>query len=447
MTSISKLSPSSIIVLIALALPTTLGCIDVMAVGVAIKTIMVRFNTPIHDAQWLLSAYTLGTAVFLIIFGKLADVYGRRKLLLIGIVIFGLSSLSAALSPSIWPLVISRFIQGLSTAIIMTTSIAIIMHSFSKQDLGPMMAKWASALGVGSAISPLLGGFFLHYLNWQSIFLFNIPFCFLSFFLVLKVLPESKDDNASKKLPYIEAFFLTIMLVSLMTILAEGNVFGWTSIWTVLFGIAFIVSLILFLFTNAHTKNQLFDFSLFTIKSFTPATLSGFLSYGLVYGFLFLFNVYLQQSYGLSTLMAGLAMTPYVLGWTLSAQLLKNYINLYPHKYLMLSGFFVLAGDLVLMSFIHSGTPLIFILTMIFVYSYAIIHCNAPSMTTATMHVPQHKVGVASSVVFTLRWVGGAFGIVLTTLMFKYESFSAACIYLACTAILGMACSAFISKK
>src|SRR5437870_4283307 len=135
--------------LLALCLPMVVACIDVMAVSIAINTIMRDFSASITKAQWLLSAYTIGTAAFLIVIGKLADIYGRRKLYLLGVFIFSLSSLIAAFSGNIDTLIFARFFQGIASAILMMSSIAIITQSFSSLERGPIIAKWGFALSLG----------------------------------------------------------------------------------------------------------------------------------------------------------------------------------------------------------------------------------------------------------------------------------------------------------
>lgn len=156
---------------VALCAPLVITCVEIMAISVALRQIMQEFSSTIETAQWLISAYTLGIASFLIVVGRLADLYGRRRLLIIGVVLFGLASVLATVSMTMPQLIACRFIQGVASSMISTTVISIITHHFPKEIRGSMIAKWSISLGVGLSVGPLVGGLLIYFLIGEPYFL------------------------------------------------------------------------------------------------------------------------------------------------------------------------------------------------------------------------------------------------------------------------------------
>ncbi len=147
----------SFFLMVALCLPVMMACVDIMAVSVALHNIMTTFNVNVVKVQYLLSAYTIGTAALFLLFGRLADKYGRKKLFIIGVTAFGVASLFAAIANSFVLLLFARLIQGISSSIMMTATVAVISHTHDNQVKINMLIRWGGALGFAMAMGPFFG--------------------------------------------------------------------------------------------------------------------------------------------------------------------------------------------------------------------------------------------------------------------------------------------------
>lgn len=419
----NKIVDSQFCILFALCLPVTIACVDVMAISVAYNNIMQDFSGSIIKTQWVLSGYTIGTAAFLITIGKLADIHGRRRMLLLGVFLFSFSSLMAALSFSMNLLIISRFVQGIASAMMMTTVISIITYQFSPQVRGAIIAKWGISLGLGLAVGPFVGGVFIYWLNWRSIFIVNIPICLIAYLLISRYISESKDDKTIPKIDWLETCLLTCILISLVTILSAGSSLGWSSkSINVLIGI-FTATLILFVFVERKKKNPIIDFILFKQPNFFGATFCGFISYFCMYAWLFIFGVYLQNTFEMSTLEAGLVCSSFSISFAFSSKMIGSVIYKLGNKLLIQFGFTLTIVAFIWMATITLSTNIWEFILMFFLLGTGITIVNAPSMTAATEYVPSYKTGIASGIIFTIRWLGGSVGIVITTIIFQIFSY------------------------
>ncbi len=326
-------------ILLALCLPVVVACIDVMAVSVGLNNIISDLSITLNQAQWLLSGYTIGTAAFLIIIGKLADIYGRRKLLLLGIMGFTFSSLIASVSSSIVILIGCRFFQGVASAMMMTTVISIITHYYSPTERALILSKWGFSLGLGMAIGPLVGGIIISLFNWRIIFLINLPIGILSYYLVKHFVPESKDEHTRFKINWFESVLLSSVLILLLTILSQGNLWGWSSSLIITLTVCFIGLLISLIFLETKKENPIVDLSLFNYAKFNYATCCGAIAYFCMYAWLFIFSVYLQNVFGMSPLKSGILSASFSIAFAISAKKIGIFIQKIGCNKLMKYGF------------------------------------------------------------------------------------------------------------
>ena len=294
--------------LIAICLPVAISCIDIMALSVALTNIINEMHTNLDKAQWLISGYTVGIASCMIIVGRLADKYGRRRILSYGVILFGIASLVCAFSHDINLLISGRFLQGVASAMMMTTVISLITSNFPVEKRGMVFSQWGTALGLGLAVGPLVGALILLLGNWRWIFLINLPLCVLSYYLIQKFIVESKDEINKLKINWFAAGLLSCISIFLTILIAKTDVLiHMKNAWLIL--LLFIMMCIAFVKIEKSSKNPIVDLKLFSYQNFSAATFAGSISYFCLYAWLFLFNVYLQTALNYSALKAGLILT------------------------------------------------------------------------------------------------------------------------------------------
>lgn len=426
--------------MLALCLPVTIACVDVMAVSVAIAPIMKNFSSSLQTSQWLLSGYTIGTAAFLITIGRLADQYGRRKVLMVGLWMFALASFAASMSTGIYYLILSRFLQGVASSIMMTTVMSIITHEFSPEQRGCVISTYGISLGLGLATGPAIGGLLIAYFNWRAIFLINLPICVISSWLIIEYLPESKNEEGKTSFDWLETIILTLLLLMAVTIISQGGSFGWLSHFMTASYVIFAAILGIFFYMESLKVNPIIDITLFMKPNYFGATACGFLSYFCMYAWLCIIGIYLQNVDGLTTMKVGLLCTPFSLAFAFSSKVLVHLFKRYNNKQIIQVGFLLSATIFLWMATITPFTNHLIMLVMFFLLGVGIVVVNVPSMVAATEHVPLDKAGLASGLIFTIRWLGGSVGVIVVTLIYHIfsESIMYSCIALAISAILGL---------
>lgn len=448
---LNQSSKSTSVLIFALCFPVALACIDVMAVSVALNNIIHDFVTTISRVQWLLTSYIIGTAAFLVTIGRLADKYGRRKLLLCGVALFGVSSLAAGLSPTMLLLIVSRFVQGVASAMLMTTVVSIIMHSISLAERPQAVAHWGMSLGLGMALGPLFGGFILHFFTWRFIFLINIPLCIFVYALINCFVPESKNDMPFK-INWLETVIFTVLLALVVLLLSEGSLWGWASLSSLLIEIAVVLCLVLFVFLAKNQQDSIIDFSLFRVKNYLAATLCGFASYFCMYAWLFVYNIYLQNHLKMSPLHAGFLVASYSLGFAMSSRYVAKAIRMLGGKMTMQLGFVAAVMALCLMAIFSHASTISELAILFYLFGIGITFINAPSITLATEFVSTQKSGSASGVLFTIRWLGGVLGVAIISILYQLFAqpygLQISCMALSAVAIAGLIlCSVKIETK
>ena len=411
-------SPPSILLLFALCFPVMISCIDIMAITVALNDIMRDTHASIEKTQWLISAYTIGIASFLIIIGRLADKYGRKRLLSYGVILFGVASLICALSSSIHLLIVGRFLQGVASSMLMTTALALITNNFPVEKRAMAFGQWGTALGIGLAIGPLVGATIIALANWRWIFIINLPLCVLAYYLARNYVKEFKNDISQTRINGLSATLLSILSVGITLAFSENSF--WTLSYTPLL-IIILFTILLFIFIKIEKRSAfpLIDLALFKYKNYSSALLASSISYFCLYAWLFLFNLYLQSALNYSYLKAGLILTSYSVAFAINSTISGKMMKRFGNKLTMQYGFVVMTIALVLLSLTQETSSVYFLLFTFFIFGVGVTSSLLPSNHAATEFIPPEKSGVASGMIFTCRWLGGSIGVALTTIVFN----------------------------
>lgn len=418
-----KQSRSHFFILLILYLPMMTACVDVMAVSVALKPIIHHLHITLHGAQWLMSAYFLGIASFLIVSGWLADIYGPRKILLYGVAIFAGSSAIAWLASSLFFLVAARFLQGIGCGIMMTVTVAVIARLVSESRRNQAIAWWGVSLGFGLTLGPVIGGVLLTVASWRMIFFVNIPLCLASFFAILYYVPKMPKSVAGAKINWFRALLLIITIVLPVYLITELMFFDQLNHWVFLFGLVFVGFLI---FGRRYYFRDGIDLSLFKSKQYIIGVMSGAISYYCSYAWLFYMNIYLQAGLSFSSLSSGVVMMAYSISFALNSILLTRLLGRLDRVRLMQAGFFIMFLSFVIMLFIHLHVSLFVLLASFFMLGIGMTTINTPSVSLAVSSVPVERSGTASGVMFTIRWLSGALGVICVTFIFHLYSFDLA---------------------
>ena len=300
--------------LAAVSLAAFMTYLDNNIVNVAIPTIQRSLHLSVSGLEWVVSSYLLTVAGLLLVGGRLADVFGRRRLFLVGMVIFTLSSLAAGLAGSGGVLIGSRAIQGIGAALLMPATLAIIMATFTNvRERSMAIGIWAAVGALALATGPALGGVISQHLHWGWIFLINVPIGVVTFAIAIFYVTESRSESASRQLDLPGLATSALSLFALTYALIEGNVSGWTSPRILgAFALAAAAAGI-FLAIEARSASPMVDLKMFRRREFSGGIGTMMIWAFGVLGIYFFTSLYLQQTLGFSPVEAGLAFVPMAL--------------------------------------------------------------------------------------------------------------------------------------
>jgi EmrB/QacA subfamily drug resistance transporter len=386
--------------------------LDGTIVNIAIPSISTAFKASFSEVEWVMNAYLLVFAVSLITTGRLGDLYGRKKVFLIGLCLFTLASLACGLAPSIGFLIAFRAIQGFGGALMMPNTLSIIANVFPPEERGKAMGFWGGVSGISLAVGPSLGGVLVDAASWRWIFFINVPIGVILLVLALRFVPESTDPTSVKQMDYPGVAVLTFSLFALTFALIEGQRYGWTSALILsLFAVA-VVGLAFFVWLERRQIQPLMDLSLFKIRTYSVTNGVGLImSFGMM-GVFFLLPVFLQSVLGYSAIKAGLVMTPLAAVVIIAAPTSGTLSDRIGPKWLMFSGMLIAA----LGFFLTQQAMVVNASWQNFILPFAIsgfgIGMVMPPMTSAVMgSVPPERAGQASGVISSTRQIGSVLGI------------------------------------
>lgn len=397
---------------------------DWSVVNNALPAIQRGLNTSFSQMQWILSSFGLATTISLVTMGRLGDIIGRRKLFLIGLLIAGLSSLGAGLSFSPAFLIVCRCFLGFSMAILMPCSQALITHAYPKNLHGKALGVWMTAVGIGLAIGPLVGGVITQLISWHWIFFFNLPFLLFSFILTSSFIQESKNEKQSKELDFTGIGLLTLGLASLVFAIIETSNWGWTSpiIW-ILFGLSFFGFIAFYLYEK-KTRSPLIHFEFFKNKQFLAGSLGAFSIVFLFWGIFFTTPLYLQNIRNFSPALSGVFMLSHTIPFSLCSHFTGVMSDRVEKKNLVVIGLLISAIGAFLMTFYSTESSLILPLLSLSFFGIGGGIMLGPTVSLGISAIPRSHSGVAAGAVTTLQELGGTLGLALvgTLLLFAEKS-------------------------
>jgi EmrB/QacA subfamily drug resistance transporter len=385
--------------------------LDNTVVNVALPSIQRSLNASTASLEWTVNAYTLSFAVLLVTGGRLGDLFGRRKVFLAGVVIFALSSGAIGFSPSDTWLVGWRAVQGMGSALMMPATLSIITNAFPAAERGKAIGTWAGVSAMALAIGPVVGGFLVESVSWQSIFFLNLPVAVGAIVVALFAVRESRDETVARTVDIPGVLVLTVGLAALVLALVEGNAWHWGSTRELaLFAIA-ALALVSFPIIERRQPAPMVDFKFFRSRTFMGANMVAFIVSFAMLAMFFFMALYMQNILGYSPLQAGVRFLPSTLMIVLIAPLAGRLADRVGPRPLMTFGLACVSGSLFWQSHITVASGYAQLLPGFVLMGVGMAFVMSPMSMAAMNSVEQTKAGVASGILSMNRMVGGTFGV------------------------------------
>ncbi len=385
--------------------------LDNTVVNVALPTIQRELHASISGLEWTVNAYTLSFAVLLVTGGRLGDLFGRRRMFLFGVVVFAASSAAIGFSPDQTWLVVGRAVQGGGAAFMMPGTLSIISNAFPPEERGKAIGTWAGVSAMALALGPVLGGFLVEHVSWQSVFFLNVPVAIGAVVVTLFATRESRDETVAKTVDVPGVVMITLGLGSLVLALVEANSWGWGSIRIVGLLILAVIGLAGFYLVERHGRAPMVDFSFFRSRSFLGANVVAFIVSFSMLAMFFFIALYLQSIQGYSPLQAGVRFLPSTLVLIVMGPVAGRLADKVGPKILVTIGLLCTSGSLLWQSFIEVGTGYSLLFGAFVLMGVGMGLVMSPMSTAAMNAVEQSKAGVASGILSMSRMVGGTFGV------------------------------------
>src|SRR5437764_517812 len=386
--------------------------LDIAIVNVALPSIKIDLGFSQENLQWVISAYALFFGGFLLLGGRAADLLGRRRLFLAGIVLFTLASLLAGLAWSEGSLIAARSLQGLGAAVISPAALSILTTTFSEgRERNLALGVWGAVGGFGAAAGVLLGGVLTEALSWSWIFFVNVPVGVAAFFLAPRLLQESRD-TAVKSFDALGAVLVTAGLVSLVYAITQSGTYGWGSGRTIGVIAASAVLLVGFVLWERRHAEPLMRFGILRTKTVTGANVGGLVLGTATFSMFLMLTVYMQQVLGYSPMKTGvayLAVAGSAILWSGVAAQLVTRVGVKP---VLVAGMIALTGGLVYFTQVSvHGSYLRDLLPGFLLVGVGLGFSFVPISIAALAGVHPAEAGLASGLFNTTQQIGGALGI------------------------------------
>lgn len=388
--------------------------IDATVLNLALPSIAADFKATTGELQWVVDGYTLIFASLLITTGALGDRYGRKLFLIIGLALFGVGSLGAALSVSTIMLIGCRALLGLAGALIMPSTLSILIDVYREgKQRAKAIAIWSSIFSIGAGIGPIIGGLLISAFHWSSVFYLNLPVVVIGILGCFLYVPESKDARTPKPdFPGVAFSFIGVVsLVYAMILVGEK---GWSApmVW-VSFAIA-VIFITGFILWEKHSTNPMLPLEFFKNKNFTGANVSLTISAFAMMGCMYLYSQYFQTIEGFTPIKGALCMLP-MTPFVFTSTMLSVRVNRILGTKLTMSIGLILSG---LSAFLFSQTAGLHInywivLLVLFLNGFGIGLTMSPATTAIMNSLPPNRAGIGSAMNDTTRQLGGALGVAI----------------------------------
>jgi EmrB/QacA subfamily drug resistance transporter len=414
-TNNAVLRPS--LVLFATSLGVLLAQIDTSVVNLALKSIALDLRAGVSQMQWVVDAYNLAYACLLLTGGTLGDLYGRRRIFLLGIVLFTGGTLVCAFAPNAVALIAGRIVSGIGAAFALPMSLVLLTLAYpDREERVHALGIWASCNGLAFVIGPTIGGWLVDSIGWRSIFYMSLPFCAAALLLTMQAISESTEPDG-RRLDLPGQVLAVIGLGGFAFAAIEGSRWGWSA--PLIFMIAgAVVAIIAFIWVEAKTPGPLLPLSFFGQPVFSAAlAVAGLMTFGM-YALLFIMPLYFQTVRGSSPFTAGLELLPMSVSFVVVSQLVGFFTNRFGPRVVMTAGMACMGlGALALAAITQNSGPGPIEMALVIV-GIGLGLNTAPVNGVAVAAVPPSRSGTASGILNTARMVGATLGVAILGSLF-----------------------------
>jgi DHA2 family methylenomycin A resistance protein-like MFS transporter len=401
------------LVLVAASLGVLLAQIDTSAVNLAIKSIGADLHARVSALQWVVDAYNLVYASLLLTAGTLGDLYGRRRIFIVGIVLFMIGTLGCALAPNAVVLIAGRIVSGLGAAFALPMSLVLLTIAYPcREERAHALGVWASCNGLAFIIGPIFGGWLVDSVGWRSIFYVTLPVCAAALMLTYRAIGESAHPQG-RHLDLLGQALAIAGLGGLAIAAIEGSNWGWLSPLTLAVAGAAALALVAFIAVEGRTRGPLLPLDFLRLPVFSASlAIAGLMTFGM-YALIFVVPLYLQTARGNTPFIAGLELLPMPVSFVIVSQCVGHLINRLGPRLVMTAGMVCLGTCALILAATSGGTGLAQIELALLIGGVGLGLNTAPVNGVAIAAVPPARSGTASGTLNTARMVGATLGVAI----------------------------------
>jgi EmrB/QacA subfamily drug resistance transporter len=384
------------------------------SINIALPSIGAEFSMDAVSLSWIVSSYLLSAAVFLVPMGRIADIYGRKRVLTWGIIAFTFFSLLIAISNSVPVLIILRVLQGIGSAMIFGTGVAILTSAFPVRERGRALGINVASVYLGLSLGPSLGGILTEYFGWRSIFWVNVPLGLIVIFMIVWKLKDEWADAKGEKFDLVGSLIYGISLTTMMyglSVLPDLSAIGYL--------VAGFFGLLVFLKWEMTTASPVFNVNLFSHNPvFTFSNLSALINYSATFAIAFLLSLYLQYTQGMSAQNAGLILIAQPAVMAVVSPVAGRLSDRIDSRILASIGMALTSAGLVYFTFLDAHTSTGFIIFGLVIVGLGLGFFSSPNTNAIMGSVERKFYGVSSATMGTMRLVGNMLSMGIVTLLF-----------------------------
>jgi EmrB/QacA subfamily drug resistance transporter len=401
-------------VLITVIVGTFLGRLDQTIVNLALPKIINDFDISVSAAGWIATAYILANAIFVPVWGKLGDTIGRKKVYILGFVMFIAGSVLAGLSWNLGSMIVFRVIQAIAGSADYPTAMAIIAVTFKEgRERGQALGIWSSSFAAASVFGPLVGGPLIDIFGWRSVFLINLPVGIIGLFMALRFIKESVSEKKTVFFDWWGAITLGLALSTLVLVLDKGSEWGVTSNESLICYALSLLFLWIFAKIERHVKDPIVDLDMFKIPAFMNTMMNNFIVFMGMMGAFFLIPIFAQTFLGYNATETGYLFIPMAVALMMGAPIGGALMGRVQSKYVIFASTVVAALGIYLFTFLEVKSTAFEIMYPLCILAFGLGFGMAQRTNLVAVSVLPHQIGMASSVLALVRNISGAFGIAI----------------------------------